>query len=180
MRSVAILGACAAMLLAGSAARGEVVNATAGGFELKRTVHIAVPADRAYAALVQPKLWWDSTHTFSGSAANLSIDPHAGGCFCEAMPNGGSVQHLTVAAALPGQELTLRGAMGPFQGRGVDGALDFSLKPAGDGVDLTMTNDMGGYMSEGMAAWAPRADAMLAGQLARLKRYLETGSPGRD
>lgn len=179
MRRSAVLGVVAALAAAG-AARAEVVGATASGFELKQTVHIAVSAGRAYAALVQPTLWWSPSHTFSGSASNLSIDPRAGGCFCEAMPNGGSVQHMTVVAALPGQELTMRGAMGPFQGRGVDGAADLSLKPAGDGVDLTLTFEMGGYMSEGMAAWAPRADAMWASQLARLKRYLEAGAPGAD
>lgn len=179
MRRGVIWGVLAALATAG-AARAEVVNATAGGFELKQTIHIAAPADKAYAALVQPKLWWSSSHTFSGSASNLSIDPRAGGCFCEAMPNGGSVEHMTVVAALPGQDLTLRGAMGPFQGRGVDGAADVSLKPIGDGVDVTLTYEMGGYMSEGMTVWAPRADAMWASQLARLKRYLETGAPGAN
>jgi hypothetical protein len=59
----------------------------------------------------------------------------------------------------------------------VDGVLAFNLVAAGDGVDLTMTNDLGGYMSEGMDGWAPKADAMLADQLARLKRYVETGAP---
>jgi hypothetical protein len=40
-----------------------------------------------------------------------------------------------------------------------------------------MTNDLGGYLPEGFADWAGRADAMLAEQLARLKRFVETGAP---
>lgn len=174
------LGAAAAVgvLAAAGAGRAAVIQASANGFELKQTVHIAAPAARVYAALIEPRRWWSPTHTFSGDAGNLTIDARAGGCFCEALPHGGTVSHLTVVMAAPGEGLTMRGAMGPFQDRGVDGAVAITLTPAGDGVDLTLTNDMGGYMSEGMAAWAPRADAMFAAQLVRLKRYLETGAPG--
>jgi len=173
-----LAAAALAAALEGPPAGAAVVNVAPGGFEIKQIVHIAASPAKAYAALVEPKLWWDSGHTFSGSAANLSLDARAGGCFCETLANGGSVQHEVVVRAEPGQALVMRGALGPFQGRGVDGALSFDLKPsAGGGVDLTMTNDLGGYMSEGMAVWAPRADAMLAGQMARLKAYLETGKP---
>jgi len=159
-------------------ASAAVVNATPSGFELKQIIHIAAPPTKVYAALLQPAKWWNSGHTYSGNAANLSLDAHVGGCFCESLPNGGAVQHLTVVYMSPGESLELRGALGPFHDRGVDGVLAFNLAPAGDGVDLTMTNDLGGYMSEGMDKWAPRADAMLAEQLARLKRLIETGSPG--
>jgi len=169
--------AALALLLAGPAT-AAVVNAGPSGFELKQTVHIAASADKVYAALIQPKLWWSSDHTFSQNAANLSLDARAGGCFCEALPNGGSVQHEVVVQAAPGEALVMRGALGPFQARGVDGALAFRLAPAAGGTDLTMTNDLGGYMSEGFADWAPRADDMLAGQMARLKAYVETGKPG--
>ena len=160
-----------------AAASAEVIHATASGFELKQVVHIASPPDRVYAALVQPAKWWNSEHTYSGNASNMTLDPHVGGCFCEALPNGGGVQHLVVVYVDPGKGLELRGAMGPFHTRGVDGVLAFTLTPAGAGTDLTMTNDVGGYMSEGMELWAPRADGMLAEQLARLKRYAETSSP---
>jgi hypothetical protein len=172
-----VLQATIACLLIASPAAAEVVHIGPSGFELKQVVHIKASAQATYAALIQPSHWWNSDHTFSGSAANLTIDPHAGGCFCEALPNGGQVRHETVVMAAPGEALMMRGALGPFMGRGVDGALAFHITAAGDGVDLTMTNDLGGYMSEGFADWAPRADAMLADQLSRLKRYLETGAP---
>jgi uncharacterized protein YndB with AHSA1/START domain len=166
----------AAIGLAGPAA-ATVVHASPSGFELKQVVHIAAPPARVYAALIQPGKWWNPQHTYSGSAANLSLDARIGGCFCEALPGGGAVEHLTVVNIQPSQVLELRGALGPFHARGVDGVLAFSLAPAGDGVELTMVNDMGGYMSEGLDGWAPKADAMLADQLARLKRYVETGAP---
>jgi uncharacterized protein YndB with AHSA1/START domain len=157
-------------------ARAEVVESGPNGFALQRTVHIAATPERIYAALVLPAKWWNSAHTFSGSAANLTLDARAGGCFCESW-NGGSVQHLVVVNAIAGKTLRLRGALGPFQGQGADGALTFMLKSAGDGTDLTMENIVGGYMKGGFAKWPPLADSMLAEQMIRLKRYIETGTP---
>jgi len=168
----------AAVFGLGSPAGATVIHAAPGGFELKQVIHISAPAARVYAALIQPAKWWNAEHTYSGSAANLSLDARPGGCFCEALPNGGVVQHLVVVNIQPNEALELRGALGPFHARGVDGVLAFELKPAGDGVDLTMTNDLGGYMSEGMESWAPKADGMLSEQMSRLKRYIETGAPG--
>ncbi len=161
-------------------ARAAVVDATANGFAIEQQVHIASPPDKVYDALVHPAQWWSPHHTFSGSAANLSLEPRAGGCFCEALANGGSVEHAIVVDADPGSVLRLRGPLGPFQGQGVDSALTFSLKAGGDGTDLTLDNIVGGYMKGGFADWPAKADAMLATQMTRLKAYLETGSPDTD
>src|SRR3546814_9802807 len=39
-----------------------------------------------YRLLSQPGRWWNGAHSYSGSAANLRLEPVAGGCFCEALP----------------------------------------------------------------------------------------------
>ena len=39
--------------------------------------------------------WWNPEHSYSGVAANFSIDARAGGCFCERLKDG-SVAHMTV------------------------------------------------------------------------------------
>jgi len=171
---VAGLAIASALACPGHAA---VIDATANGFDIEQSVHIAAAPAKVYDALIHPALWWDPAHTFSGSAANLTLDPRAGGCFCEVLPHGGSVQHGEVVVVAPGETLRLRGPLGPFQGQGVDGALTFGLKPAGDGTDIRLSNSIGGYMRGGFADWPARADAMLADQLARLKKFLETGSP---
>src|ERR1700761_3803519 len=90
------LRAIIASLLIASPATAAVIHVGPSGFELKQVTHIKASALATYAALIQPSHWWNSEHTFSGSAANLTIDPHAGGCFCEALPNGGQVRHETV------------------------------------------------------------------------------------
>src|SRR5256885_11892743 len=99
----------------------EVVESGANGFALQRTVHIAANPERVFTALIQPAKWWDSEHTFSGNAANLSIDTKAGGCFCETW-NGGSVQHLVVVNTAPRQTPRPGGALGPVSGERGDGA----------------------------------------------------------
>lgn len=179
-RSRPLLGgaAVAAMLILaqGCPGRAAVIESTANGFAIQQTPHIAAPPDRVYAALVQPAKWWNSEHTFSGNAVNLTIDAHAGGCFCETW-SGGSVQHLVVVDAEPGESLRLRGALGPFQRQGVDGVLAFSLQASAGGTDLTLDNVIGGYVKGGFDKWGTPADAMLADQVARLKAYIETGTP---
>lgn len=174
MKKIALLALCLVLPLPAAAA---VVDAMPTGFAIQQTAHIAAPPDKVYAALIKPALWWNSKHTFSGSAANLTLDARGGGCFCEALPNGGSVQHAVVIDAEPGDTLRLRGPLGPFQSQGVDSAITFTLKAGAGGTDLTLDNIVGGYMKGGFANWPALADGMLADQIGRLKAYLETGSP---
>jgi uncharacterized protein YndB with AHSA1/START domain len=157
-------------------ALAEVKSATPNGFEVASIVTIAAPADRVYSALGEIGHWWSSSHTFSRDAANLSLELRAGGCFCERLKDGGSVQHLQVVYAAPGQGLRLRGALGPLQTEGVDGTLAWTLKPAEGGTSVTQSYVVGGYIRSGMEQWAPRVDRVLDGQLQRLKNFVE-GKP---
>jgi len=171
----------AVLVLASSVpARAAVIEVSDSGFTVREIAHVSVPASKVYAELLHPEHWWSPDHTFSQNAANLSLDARAGGCFCERLPGGGSVQHLTVVAVRPGHGLTLRGALGPFQSQGVDGALSWQLTEQGGGTDVTLTYNMGGHLTlpGGFMDWSSRADAMLGAQLARLGRLVQNGSPG--
>ena len=172
----ALVGALLAAICIGGA-RASVVSATTSGLALRETVHVMASPDKAYAALIQPSRWWSSEHTFSGSASNMSLDAKAGGCWCEALPGGGSVLHLTVVYAVPGKVLRLRGALGPFQGLAVDGAMTWSLSSAGGGTDIVLIYNLGGSVDGGFQGLAPKVDAVLAEQAARLKQFIDTGSP---
>ena len=157
--------------------RADVIDATAGGFTLRETAQINATPDKVYTAITTPSLWWSSSHTFSGNALNLTLDAHAGGCWCETLPNGGSVLHLTVVMAAPGKSLRLRGALGPFQTMAVDGSMVWSLAPGSGGTQLTLTYALGGYAKDGFGEISKGADGVLAEQVQRLKAYIETGSP---
>jgi hypothetical protein len=99
----------------------------------------------------------------------------AGGCFCEKLPNGGSVLHMTVVYAQPGQGLRLSGGLGPLQMSGATGHLSWTLAEKNGKTTLTQTYDVGGYMTGGLDKIAPVVDQVLGEQFDRLKVYAETG-----
>jgi uncharacterized protein YndB with AHSA1/START domain len=163
--------------LASSVSLAAVEDQAANGFTVTETAAIGAPADRVFQAVIVPSRWWNSEHTYSQNAANLALDARAGGCWCETLPGGGSVQHLMVVNVIPGKLLRLRGALGPLQGMGVDGALTVSLRGSGNATQLTLTYAVGGYSRPGFGELAKAVDSVLADQTARLKRFIETGSP---
>jgi uncharacterized protein YndB with AHSA1/START domain len=170
-----LLIAAALALTTTSAASAEVVDAQPNGFEVKRTAVLNAPADKVYAALAQPSQWWNKDHTWSGSSANLSLAAMAGGCFCEKLPNAGSVMHMTVVYAQPGQGLRMFGGLGPLQTTGATGHLAWVLSEKDGKTTLTQTYDVGGYTKGGLDKLAPVVDRVLSEQFDRLTAYVETG-----
>jgi uncharacterized protein YndB with AHSA1/START domain len=170
------------LILSGTGrAQAAVVDSTRAGFLVRSEAVVHAAPDSVYRALTgRIGAWWDPEHTFSGEARNLSLDATPGGCFCESLPEGGGVRHLTVVFASPGRRLRLAGALGPLQGAGVAGSLTWSLSPAPDGTKVVLDYSVGGYLTGGLAALAPAVDAVLSGQLARLKQFAETGRPTAD
>jgi uncharacterized protein YndB with AHSA1/START domain len=169
-------GACFIVVVgaaAGTSSTAEVLSVTAGGFEVQSSAHIGVSPDKVYAALLVPARWWSSDHTFSGSAANLVLDARAGGCWCETLPGGGSVEHLHVLYVVPGKTLRMRGALGPFQGLTVDGVMTWSVKPAAGGSDLSFTYAVFGASKDGFADLSAGADRVLGEQISQLKKVVE-------
>jgi uncharacterized protein YndB with AHSA1/START domain len=167
----------AALALAG-AARAEVVDAQANGFEVKETADIAAPAAKVWDALGHIGAWWNSQHSFSGDAKNLAIELKSGGCWCETLKGGGGVSHMTVIYVLPGQEVRLSGALGPLQSMGLAGHLTWTLTQKDGRTAFTQTYGVGGYARGGAGQLAAPVDSVLGEQLGRLKRYVETGAPG--
>ena len=163
--------AVAAALFAAPAA-AAVTSSSDAGFEVSSSVTVHADSVSAWQALGQPQLWWDGKHSWSGSSANLSLDPHVGGCFCETMPDRGRIEHARVIAILPGKLLRLSGALGPLQEHAAVGTLSFALKPAAGGTTISITYAVAGYMPGGIKALAPAVDAVIADQLAHLAAKL--------
>jgi uncharacterized protein YndB with AHSA1/START domain len=166
----------AATFTAGPAA-AEVKSAIPQGFEVEQTVTVHVPPNEAFTALTQPQRWWNSKHSFSGDAANLSLSLTPGGCFCENLKDGGWVHHMDVTWVMPGQSIELHGGLGPMRSEGVTGVLRWTVKPAEDGATVTQSYVVGGYLRQGGEHWAPIVDDVLQEQLTRLARLLDTGMP---
>lgn len=151
------------------------------GFAVESNVAIAADADAVYRLLGEPARWWNGVHSYSGNAANLSLELKAGGCFCEVLPGpagqSGSVEHGRVIHAAPGKQLRLSGALGPLQAEAVTGTLTFDIRPAQRGVHVTLTYVVGGYIRRGAAGIAPAVDKVLSEQLDALKRAAEAKGP---
>lgn len=166
-----------ALAMLPAAAMAEVADQSAAGFQVRHVVEIDAPPSRVRAAVLDVGQWWSSSHTYSGRAANLTIDVVAG-CFCETLPEG-QVRHMTVTYS-DANALRLFGGLGPLQTTGAAGHLAFVFKPATDTARtlLTVTYDVGGYARGGLAeTWARPVDAVIGEQVGRLKKLIETGKP---
>ena len=171
-RKLAIAGA--ALIEIAVPARAEVVKSDAGGFVSSQRLIVDAPPEKLWDTIARPQLWWSKDHTYSGDAANLSLDPRAGGCWCENLP-GGSVEHARVIHADRGKLLRLSGAFGPLQSGAVSATLSFELKRRGQGSEVTVTYVVGGYHPAGLAAFARPVDGVFAALMAALKRVAEAG-----
>jgi len=166
-----------ALVAAQCTAHAAVVDRQVNGFSLQEKEQIAAPPDKVWAALIDIGRWWSKSHTFSGDAKNMTLDVRAGGCWCETLPkSGGSVLHMTVVNADPNSLLRMRGALGPLQATGLDGAMNIVLTPTKTGTEVQLVYNLGGYVLNGYGALPESADGVLGLQLFRLKQLIETGS----
>jgi len=165
-------------LLCCVAAPAEVTDQAPNGFTVKTAVVVQAGPEDVYDKLAHHVGdWWNSEHSWSGDARNLSIDDKPMGCFCEKLPNGGGVRHAEVIMVMPNKLLVMSGAFGPLQKFAVTGTLTFAILPIHRQTRIEMTYAVGGYLSGGVNTWADPVDKVLTEQMTRLKSYIETGNP---
>ncbi len=173
MRFPAVLSA--ALALTATPALAEVHDTSPYGFAVRATATVPASPDEAWEELLDPADWWSDSHTFSGSAANLSLDPRAGGCFCELLPGTGAdapprggVQHMQVTYLEKPKTLRLTGALGPLQSEPVTGVLTFILRKEAAGTRINAEYSVGGYMRIPAERMGPLVDRVITEQLNRL------------
>jgi uncharacterized protein YndB with AHSA1/START domain len=157
----------------------EVKDPRENGFTIEATVMAEASPAVVYSRLVKVAGWWDPKHTWSGAASNLKLEPKAGGCFCEKLADGGSVQHARVIFAQPGKLLRLEGGLGPMQDMAVTGILTFKLEPDGKGTRIRMTYRVAGVLTMASAQLAPGVDQVMSIQLDRLRTFAGGAPAGR-
>ena len=148
-------------------------NSSDHHIELKYAFKTSAAPDRVYASITGPARWWDSSHTYSGNASNLSLDARAGGCWCEQLADGGSVQHMTVLTAMPGRMLRLSGGLGPLQSGAVNAVMTWTIKHDGSGSEVGMSYLVDGYFPGGLDKVRNDVDAVLSHQVERLRTYVD-------
>jgi len=162
-----------AALFEAAPAIADIVPATGTGFVLSDSITIAAPREKVWATLIQPSRWWSKNHTYSGSSSALTLDPRAGGCWCEKLKDGGSVEHMRVVMLAPNDTLRMVGALGPLQQGAVTATLTVELKADANGTQLSYSYIAGGYMRPSLETMAVPVQSVLAEQFASLKAVAE-------
>ena len=169
--------AFACVLLVASPAAAEVVSAGANGFEVRHSVNLVIPQQKAFSAFSEVQNWWSKDHTYSGNAANLSLQLKPGGCFCERLDNGGGIEHLRVTYVQPGERIVLSGSLGPLLYEATNGVMDVKVERIAGGSRITMDYKAAGFAKGGATELAPIVDKVLGEQMKRLRVYSAGGAP---
>jgi hypothetical protein len=171
MRTSIVLIAAIAALACGEL-RAEVKDSAPNGFTIENSQVVPVDTKTAWRALVNDVgRWWPKGHTWWGDASKLSIQPRAGGCFCEI--NGAQqAWHMTVTFVDPEQTLRMTGGLGPLQGMGLNGALEWRLAKVEGGTKITLWYRAGGYTPDDLRKFVPVVDQVQGLQLSGLADYL--------
>lgn len=170
--------AIAALGLAAPVA-AEVTDTSTDHFVTRDSATVKAAPKAVWLALIAPGDWWDDAHTWSGEAANLSIVPQGGGCFCERLPEkdsaasvglAGSAQHMTVVMAEPMRVLRMRGALGPLQSEPVDGVLTITMQAdkASGGTKIVWEYVVAGHMRFPIDKISASVDGVMSQQLGHL------------
>lgn len=171
IRGAALYALAMAGLLSGPV-QAEVKDVKPNGFTLENSQVVPVDAKAAWDALVNHVgAWWPKDHTWWGDASKLSIQPRAGGCFCE-IDGPRQAQHMTVTFVDPERTLRMTGGLGPLQGMGLDGALEWRLAQVEGGTRITLWYRAGGYTPDDLTKFVPVVDRVQGVQLGGLADYL--------
>ena len=160
------------MLAVSTPAAAEVVSASANGFEIRQTVNLVVPPERAFGAFPDVQDWWDPEHTYSGDAKKLSLDFTPGGCFCERFADGGGIEHMRVTYVDPGKRAVLTGSLGPLLYEATAGVMDIQVKSTAGGSQLILDYRAAGFFKGGAEKLAPQVDQVLAEQMKRYRAFV--------
>lgn len=179
MKSIRLAAAvyAALTLLAAPALRAETSNVSASGFTVTFAMEVQSDPERVYQAFTQLPRWWSPAHSWSGNAANFSLDAQAGGCFCERWGNGASAAHGQVLMALPGSVLRMHAWLGPLQELPVQAVLTFGTARRDGATRLRVTYRVAGPADANLDKLAPAVDGVIGEQTRRLKSFIDTGRP---
>ncbi len=194
--TAAMLAASAALSIS-TPVSAEVIKADEKGFVTRDSAVVEAEPKAVWLALISPSKWWNKAHTWSGDAANLTLRPQAGGCFCERIPEDpasdevtleGSVEHLRVIQAFPEKVLRMRGGLGPLQSEPATGVLTIAIgKEESGGTRIVWEYVVGGTMRYKVPVIAKAVDAVmtqqlngLAAMLGRIDEPASTKAPAED
>ena len=152
--------------------QAEVLTLAETGFIIENKIQVTANKAETWQALTEEvDLWWPKDHSWWGTESTLSIEAVAGGCFCE-MGVGKSAEHMHISFVDPPNLLRMTGGLGPLQGMGMYGALDFLLTESEKGTEVTLTYKVNGINPGGFEQLAPIVDQVQTIQIGGLATHL--------
>jgi len=150
-----------------AAVYGEVIEAGDSHYRLSHTAVSTTAPEELWDRLLQPALWWNPAHSYSGKADNLQLDARAGGLWREDW-EGGSVSHGRVLQVIEGQLLRLEAPFGPLQGIGAYVIWTIRIEPDGSGSRILFDEVAFAPPQSSLDAIARAVDAVKGEAIARL------------
>jgi len=168
------MAAAAAVVVLAEPAHAEVRALSAQGFVSQVQVTTTADPKRAWKAFLDVQNWWSGSHTYSGDARNMRIDPRAGGCWCEKLPHDGAVKHGEVVLLIPDKVVRVSAALGPLQELGAAGALTAQFaRTSNGGATLTLTYAVSGADPGGWTDLSKAVDGVITEQAQRYAAYAD-------
>jgi len=131
-------------------AHAEVKDQAPNGFTLENSQWVPVDPGTAWKAFVHDVgKWWPADHSWWGDA-----------------------WHMTVTFVDPGKLMRMTGGLGPLQGMGLDGALEWRFVEEKGGTRITLWYRAGGYTPDDLGKFVPVIDKVQGLQLGGLADYL--------
>ena len=161
--SAAILVACMAMHTAGA----EIVSASDTHFVLRHEATSPLAVEDLWDRLIDPASWWHPDHTYSGDAANLTLEPEVGGLWREDWDSG-SVSHGKVLYIETAKSLRMEAPFGPLQGLGAYTIWTITLTESVDGTVVVFDEVSTGPPTADMSETARAVDFVKSEAIGRL------------
>ena len=154
-------------LLVSGNVSAEIVEASATHYVLRHEATSTLSADALWDRLVDPASWWHPEHTYSGNAANLSLDLKPGGLGSETW-EGGAVSHGTVLLVVDGSTLQLNAPFGPLLAAGAHTIWTITVTPSDSGSTVVFDEVSSGPPSAALDKLAAAVDYVKSEAIARL------------
>jgi hypothetical protein len=171
-----LLFALSVLSLSVQQAVAEVKHISDHGFIIENTIKTDASIEDAWLGLTKHvNKWWPKDHSWW--YGTFSIEDWAGGCFCE-VNDKQTAEHMRVVFVDPHKVLRMIGGLGPLQGMGMNGALNWNFSELEDGAtQVVLTYSVTGINPDGFEQLAPIVDQVQGIQLNGLASYLENNKP---
>lgn len=161
------------MSIASYNVNATVVAVDDRGFIVENVIMTEASAEKVWNALVNDiDLWWPKDHSWWGKDGTFTLEAKARGCFRE-IAGDKSAEHMHISFVDPMKTLRMTGGLGPLQGMGMFGALNWVFSEKDGNTVVTLTYHVHGINPDGFEKLAPIVGKVQAMQLNGLKNHIE-------